>query len=146
MVDINWIIAFQYHSILVRWHVGLNRCRSIRYSSWPRMVTYTAPLPTCFDRGIILFSYPSGKTKFILFSRRNHINNFSAFEPFGPIRMSPPSDDNYGTDACDLLCLADAPVPLLCICTTTGLLFHCVIVETGDEVRVVYVIMHWSDC
>uniref|UniRef100_A0A914UW92 Nuclear pore complex protein Nup88 n=1 Tax=Plectus sambesii TaxID=2011161 RepID=A0A914UW92_9BILA len=56
-----------------------------------------------------------------------------AFEPFGPIRMSPPAEDNYGVDACDLLCLADAAVPLLCVCTTTGLLYHCVIVEAADE-------------
>lgn len=43
----------------------------------------------------------------------------------GPLVMYPPADDNYGNDACSILCLP-TPVPVVVISTCEGRLHHCV--------------------
>jgi len=44
----------------------------------------------------------------------------------GPLLMYPPAEDNYGTDACALLCISTSP-PVVVIATCDGRLHHCVL-------------------
>lgn len=46
--------------------------------------------------------------------------------------MYPAAEDNYGYDACALLCLPCSP-SILVIATETGTLYHCVVLEADDE-------------
>ncbi|GFR72891.1 nuclear pore complex protein Nup88 [Elysia marginata] len=50
----------------------------------------------------------------------------------GPLVMYPPADDNYGVDACSILCLP-TPVPVLVISTCEGRLHHCVQLPSSDN-------------
>ncbi|KAL2095025.1 hypothetical protein ACEWY4_009744 [Coilia grayii] len=50
----------------------------------------------------------------------------------GPLPMYPAAEDNYGHDACALLCLPCFP-NVLVIATETGTLYHCVVLEPEDE-------------
>ncbi|XP_078598858.1 nucleoporin 88-like [Branchiostoma floridae x Branchiostoma japonicum] len=50
----------------------------------------------------------------------------------GPLTMHPPADDNYGIDACSILCLPCNP-PLVVIATTTGRLYHCIVLQGEEE-------------
>ncbi|KAK3758226.1 hypothetical protein RRG08_061073 [Elysia crispata] len=50
----------------------------------------------------------------------------------GPLLMYPPADDNYGVDACSILCLP-TPVPVLIISTCEGRLHHCVQLPGSDQ-------------
>ncbi|KAF6017990.1 NUP88 [Bugula neritina] len=53
----------------------------------------------------------------------------------GPLRMFPTAEDNYGSDACDILHLASSPEALV-ISTVSGSLMHCVLLPgTTDEVE-----------
>ncbi|XP_023725577.1 nuclear pore complex protein Nup88 isoform X3 [Cryptotermes secundus] len=49
----------------------------------------------------------------------------------GPLFMYPPADDNYGVDACSILCLQCVP-PVVVIATCSATLYHCVLL-TGAE-------------
>lgn len=49
----------------------------------------------------------------------------------GPLPMHPAAEDNYGYDACAILCLHCVP-NVLVIATQSGMLYHCVVLE-GDE-------------
>jgi len=55
---------------------------------------------------------------------------------FGPLRMYPAAEDNYGTDACSILCLETRP-PVLVIATCEGKLHHCLLlnqpVDDGED-------------
>ena len=56
----------------------------------------------------------------------------------GPLSMYPESDDNYGTDACSILCLHPkiSSPPILIIATNHGILYHCIVLQKldgGDE-------------
>ncbi|XP_060594751.1 nucleoporin 88-like [Ruditapes philippinarum] len=44
----------------------------------------------------------------------------------GPLLMKPPAEDNYGTDACSILCLQTTPTVVV-ITTCDGRLHHCVL-------------------
>jgi len=47
--------------------------------------------------------------------------------------MYPPADDNYGVDACSILCLQSVP-PVVVIATCSATLYHCVLLTcTEDE-------------
>ncbi|XP_013400315.2 nuclear pore complex protein Nup88-like [Lingula anatina] len=46
--------------------------------------------------------------------------------------MHPPAEDNYGTDACSLLCIHSTP-PVLVIATSDGNLYHCVVLNKGED-------------
>ncbi|GAB6028592.1 Nucleoporin 88kDa [Chamberlinius hualienensis] len=50
----------------------------------------------------------------------------------GPLSMHPPAEDNYGVDACSLLCLSSEP-PVLVIATTYGMIYHCVALEDDKQ-------------
>ncbi|XP_006029226.2 LOW QUALITY PROTEIN: nuclear pore complex protein Nup88 [Alligator sinensis] len=49
----------------------------------------------------------------------------------GPLPMHPAAEDNYGYDACAVLCLPCVP-NILVIATESGMLYHCVVLE-GEE-------------
>ena len=46
--------------------------------------------------------------------------------------MYPAAEDNYGYDACAVLCLPCVP-NILVIATETGTLYHCVVLEAEEE-------------
>ncbi|GFO29652.1 nuclear pore complex protein nup88 [Plakobranchus ocellatus] len=50
----------------------------------------------------------------------------------GPLAMYPPADDNYGNDACSILCLP-TPIPVVVVSTCEGRLHHCVQLPSSDE-------------
>ncbi|KAM9732827.1 LOW QUALITY PROTEIN: nucleoporin 88 [Menidia menidia] len=52
--------------------------------------------------------------------------------PAGPLAMHPAAEDNYGYDACAILCLPCVP-SILVIATETGTLYHCVVLESEEE-------------
>ncbi|XP_038054719.1 nucleoporin 88-like [Patiria miniata] len=49
----------------------------------------------------------------------------------GPLTMHPPAEDNYGLDACSIMCLHTSPVVLV-VATSGGILHHCIVLS-GDE-------------
>lgn len=49
----------------------------------------------------------------------------------GPLPMHPAAEDNYGYDACAVLCLPCIP-NILVIATESGMLYHCVVLD-GEE-------------
>ncbi|XP_044739035.1 nuclear pore complex protein Nup88 [Chrysoperla carnea] len=51
----------------------------------------------------------------------------------GPLRMHPAADDNYGVDACAIICLQSNP-PILAISTCTGTIYHAVILTENDDI------------
>ena len=46
--------------------------------------------------------------------------------------MHPPAEDNYGNDACAILCLPTMP-PVVVISTCDGRLYHCVLLPRELE-------------
>lgn len=50
----------------------------------------------------------------------------------GPLPMIPAAEDNYGYDACALLCLPCVP-SILVIATETGTLYHCILLERDED-------------
>lgn len=56
--------------------------------------------------------------------------SFDQVKVEGPLAMYPQSDDNYGVDACNLICLHSA-VPVLVIATASGMLYHCLVLATS---------------
>lgn len=46
--------------------------------------------------------------------------------------MHPAAEDNYGYDACAVLCLPCVP-NILVIATESGMLYHCVVLEGEEE-------------
>lgn len=74
-----------------------------------------------------------------LLSTLFHANMFpSFFSPgnigklLGPLPMHPAAEDNYGYDACAILCLPCVP-NILVIATESGMLYHCVVLEGEEE-------------
>ncbi|CAH3194159.1 unnamed protein product, partial [Porites evermanni] len=49
----------------------------------------------------------------------------------GPLSMYPAADDNYGLDACSLLCLHSQP-PIVAMGTGSGKIYHCIILESEE--------------
>ena len=50
----------------------------------------------------------------------------------GPVSMHPAADDNYGTDACDVLCVGGSPAVL--VVATPTRLYHCIVLDRpADE-------------
>lgn len=50
----------------------------------------------------------------------------------GPLTMYPAAEDNYGTDACSIVCLDTTP-QVLVISTCSGKLYHCVLLPSPDD-------------
>ncbi|XP_017293258.2 nucleoporin 88 [Kryptolebias marmoratus] len=78
------------------------------------------PLYVLYENGETYVSY-TGQT-----------NGLSVSNPAGPLPMYPAAEDNYGYDACAILCLPCVP-SILVIATETGTLYHCVVLESEEE-------------
>lgn len=50
----------------------------------------------------------------------------------GPLPMHPAAEDNYGYDACAVLCLPCIP-NILVIATESGVLYHCVVLDAEED-------------
>ncbi|CAJ0955109.1 unnamed protein product [Ranitomeya imitator] len=64
-------------------------------------------------------------------SKKEILRNSNVGRLLGPLLMHPAAEDNYGFDACSVLCLSCVP-NILVIATESGLLYHCVVLE-GEE-------------
>ncbi|KAK5929711.1 hypothetical protein CgunFtcFv8_010926 [Champsocephalus gunnari] len=73
--------------------------------------------------------YENGET---YVSYTSQVNGLSLTKPAGPLPMYPAAEDNYGYDACAILCLPCVP-SILVIATETGTLYHCVVLESEEE-------------
>ncbi|XP_035536507.1 nucleoporin 88 [Morone saxatilis] len=73
--------------------------------------------------------YENGET---YLSYTSHANGVSLSKPVGPLPMYPAAEDNYGYDACAILCLPSVPT-ILVIATETGTLYHCVVLDSEEE-------------
>lgn len=78
------------------------------------------PLYILFENGETYLSYTSQS------------NGITVSKPVGPLPMYPAAEDNYGYDACSILCLPCEPC-ILIIATETGTLYHCVVLESEEE-------------
>ncbi|XP_077398333.1 nucleoporin 88 [Festucalex cinctus] len=74
--------------------------------------------------------YENGETYLCHSSRQ--VNRVSVSKRVGPLPMYPAAEDNYGYDACAILCLPCVP-GILVIATETGTLYHCVVLESEDD-------------
>ncbi|XP_076867212.1 nucleoporin 88 [Brachyhypopomus gauderio] len=72
--------------------------------------------------------YENGET-FLSYTSLAHTNPGKLL---GPLPMYPPAEDNYGYDACAVLCLPCVP-NILVIATETGMLYHCVVLEAEED-------------
>uniref|UniRef100_A0A3Q2DN53 Nucleoporin 88 n=1 Tax=Cyprinodon variegatus TaxID=28743 RepID=A0A3Q2DN53_CYPVA len=73
--------------------------------------------------------YENGET-YVSYS--SQANGLSVSKPAGPLPMYPAAEDNYGYDACAILCLPCVP-SILVIATETGTLYHCIVLESEEE-------------
>ncbi|KAK9521214.1 hypothetical protein VZT92_021038 [Zoarces viviparus] len=73
--------------------------------------------------------YENGET---YVSYTSQAKGVSLTKPIGPLPMYPAAEDNYGYDACAILCLPCVP-SILVIATETGTLYHCVVLESEEE-------------
>ncbi|XP_067451413.1 nucleoporin 88 [Thunnus thynnus] len=96
-------------------------------SSAPRQLTAQCSKEQLFYPLYIL--YENGETYLTYTSQ---FNGLSLSKPVGPLPMYPAAEDNYGYDACAILCLPCVP-SILVIATETGTLYHCVVLESEDE-------------
>ncbi|XP_036125165.1 nuclear pore complex protein Nup88 isoform X2 [Molossus molossus] len=79
------------------------------------------PLYILYENGETFLTYVS-----LLYSCRN------IGKLLGPLPMHPAAEDNYGYDACAILCLPCVP-NILVIATESGMLYHCVVLEGEEE-------------
>uniref|UniRef100_A0A6I8NFR0 Nucleoporin 88 n=1 Tax=Ornithorhynchus anatinus TaxID=9258 RepID=A0A6I8NFR0_ORNAN len=73
--------------------------------------------------------YENGETFLTYVSLRQSTGSLG--KPLGPLPMHPAAEDNYGYDACAILCLPCVP-NILVIATEAGMLYHCVVLEGED--------------
>ncbi|XP_040280801.1 nuclear pore complex protein Nup88 [Bufo bufo] len=74
--------------------------------------------------------YENGETFLIYIDLQGSSSNVGRL--LGPLPMHPAAEDNYGYDACSVLCLPCVP-NILVIATESGLLYHCVVLEGEDD-------------
>ncbi|XP_078081339.1 nucleoporin 88 isoform X1 [Mustelus asterias] len=75
--------------------------------------------------------YENGET-FLIYCNLTHSSTGLIGKLLGPLPMHPAAEDNYGYDACAILCLPSTP-NILVIATQSGMLYHCVVLEGDDE-------------
>ncbi|MEE6469910.1 hypothetical protein FKM82_008812 [Ascaphus truei] len=73
--------------------------------------------------------YENGET-FLMYIELQKSSNVGKL--LGPLPMHPAAEDNYGYDACAVLCLPCVP-NILVIATESGLLYHCVVLEAEED-------------
>ncbi|CAN9511631.1 unnamed protein product [Ophioblennius macclurei] len=88
-----------------------------------------APVPRGQPVYPLYILYENGETYVSYVSQSNGV---SLTKPAGPLPMHPAAEDNYGYDACAILCLPCVP-SILVIATETGMLYHCVVMESEEE-------------
>uniref|UniRef100_A0A671NUZ1 Nuclear pore complex protein Nup88-like n=1 Tax=Sinocyclocheilus anshuiensis TaxID=1608454 RepID=A0A671NUZ1_9TELE len=74
--------------------------------------------------------YGNGETFLSYISLTHRVSNLG--KTMGPLPMYPAAEDNYGYDACAVLCLPCVP-NILVIATESGMLYHCVVLEAEEE-------------
>ncbi|KAG9468231.1 hypothetical protein GDO78_023186 [Eleutherodactylus coqui] len=74
--------------------------------------------------------YENGETFLLYIDLQGSSNSVGRL--LGPLPMHPAAEDNYGYDACSVLCLSCVP-NILVIATESGLLYHCVVLEGEDD-------------
>ncbi|KAI5280897.1 Nuclear Pore Complex Protein Nup88 [Manis pentadactyla] len=74
--------------------------------------------------------YENGETFLTYISLLHSPGNIGKL--LGPLPMHPAAEDNYGYDACAVLCLPCVP-NILVIATESGMLYHCVVLEGEEE-------------
>lgn len=74
--------------------------------------------------------YENGETFLTYISLLHSPGNIGKL--LGPLPMHPAAEDNYGYDACAILCLPCVP-NILVIATESGMLYHCVVLEGEEE-------------
>ncbi|KAM4796589.1 nuclear pore complex protein Nup88 [Rhinophrynus dorsalis] len=74
--------------------------------------------------------YENGETFLMYIDLQKSASNVGKL--LGPLPMHPAAEDNYGYDACAVLCLPCVP-NILIIATESGLLYHCVVLEGEDD-------------
>lgn len=74
--------------------------------------------------------YENGETFLCYVSLLHSLGNIGKL--LGPLPMHPAAEDNYGYDACAILCLPCVP-NILVIATESGMLYHCVVLEGEEE-------------
>ncbi|XP_053176935.1 nucleoporin 88 [Scomber japonicus] len=79
--------------------------------------------------------YENGET---YLSYTSQFNGLNVSKLVGPLPMYPAAEDNYGYDACAILCLPCVP-SILVIATETGTLYHCVVLESEEEEEVKWI-------
>ncbi|KAM6969732.1 nucleoporin 88 [Aplochiton taeniatus] len=89
-------------------------------SQRPREEVLVYPLYILYENGETYLSYTSLASA------------GSLSKPMGPLPMYPAAEDNYGYDACAVLCLPCVP-NILVIATETGTLYHCVVLEAEED-------------
>lgn len=62
----------------------------------------------------------------LLYLNLKDLSTFHCQHP--PLKMRPAAEDNYGSEACSILCLDCVP-PIIIIGTCSGLLYHCLAIE-----------------
>ncbi|XP_072271618.1 nuclear pore complex protein Nup88 isoform X2 [Pyxicephalus adspersus] len=72
--------------------------------------------------------YENGETFLIYIN----LHNGNVGKLLGPLPMHPAAEDNYGYDACAVLCLPCVP-SILVIATESGLLYHCIVLEAEED-------------
>lgn len=58
--------------------------------------------------------------------------NPKCYPVMGPLLVHPPAEDNYGTDACSILCLQTTP-PVIVMATCEGKLHHCIVLNENNN-------------
>ncbi|XP_054250446.1 nuclear pore complex protein Nup88 [Indicator indicator] len=74
--------------------------------------------------------YENGETFLTYVSLLQSTRNLGRL--LGPLPMHPAAEDNYGYDACAVLCLPCLP-NILVIATEAGVLYHCVVLDGEEE-------------
>uniref|UniRef100_A0A0A9X0F3 Nuclear pore complex protein Nup88 n=1 Tax=Lygus hesperus TaxID=30085 RepID=A0A0A9X0F3_LYGHE len=100
-------------------------------------VNFDFVLPSVNDRDVSSVQWPI----LVLWGNGNIfrvLTDFSSEKPAvsGPLLMSPPSDDNYGSDASSLIVIPSTP-PVVVMSTCSGTIYHSVLLtaEEGEEIE-----------
>ncbi|CAG2157020.1 unnamed protein product [Oppiella nova] len=99
---------------------SISKCYDVEPSAVTTADECLTPIYVLRGNGDVLLVYSSLKYAYVS-------NNV-----FGPLTMRPPAEDNYGVDACSIVCLDCVP-PVLVIATSFGVLHHCIALDGDNE-------------
>lgn len=68
----------------------------------------------------------------VLLIYSNLLNTYISKKIYGPLKMLPYAEDNYGVDGCSLIVIHSNP-SLVVIATSAGLLHHCIALEDEEQ-------------